>query len=216
MFKKVFNIIFNKNIMAPPISWRTSSVGSSFRRLWESFLDMVKPNHVGKNFRNVMLSNPTKEAAQEACELFSKETGIQLFVTSPVDSYCFAEFANILLRDIKKGRFPKDIKHVIFGHGSGTSLVKSGKDVWHVAADPKVGIFDFIEQHVPKGNNVLVNCCEETPKSLRHLIPKDKPAIGRATYTDATSSYYHPLKIVESGKRQIVGAYANGIATMYH
>ena len=61
-------------------------------------------------------------------------------------------------------------------------------------------IFDFIEQNIPYGNKVLVNCCEETPKSLRYLIPKNKPAIGNSTYTDATSSYRHPLKIVESGK----------------
>ena len=136
-------------------------------------------------------------------------------MTNPSDEYCFSYFANIILNDIKKGKFPKDIKYVIFGHGSGTSLAKTDENAWHVAGNPKVKIFDFIEQNIPYGNKVLVNCCEETPKSLRYLIPKNKPAIGNSTYTDATSSYRHPLKIVESGKREIIGGYANGITTLY-
>lgn len=215
MSSKFFNILFNKNIQAPPLSWRTSRVGASLRTLWESIVDTVNPTKLGKKFYNTMVSNPTKESVQEVCDTFTKETGVKLIMTDPTEAYCFSSFAHVLLRDIKNGRFPKDIKYVIFGHGSGTSLVKSGQDAWHVAGNPKVKIFDFIEEKVPKGDKVLVNCCESTPKQYKHLIPKDKPAIGYPTCADASSSYYHPLKIVESGRRQIIGGYANGIATMY-
>ena len=215
MFKKVINFFFHKNVQAPPLSWRTSRVGSSLRTLWESIVDAARPNKIGKKFSDTMVSKPTKESVQEICDTFTKETGIKLIMTDTSEAYCFSSFANILLRDIKNGRFPKDIKYVIFGHGSGTSLVKTGDDAWHVAGNPKIKIFDFIEQNVPKGNKVLVNSCEITPKQYQHLIPKDKPAIGYPTCTDASSSYDYPLKIVESGKRQIIGGYANGIATIY-
>jgi hypothetical protein len=75
-------------------------------------------------------------------------------------------------------------------------------------------IIDFIEKNIPKGEMVLVNCCETTPKGLKHLIPKNKPAIGKVA-GEFTSSYKNPAKVVISGTRDIVGGYANGFLTLY-
>lgn len=212
---KTFNIFFNKNIKAPKLCWRTSSIGANINYLVNSIKDTIHPTKIGKEFQKVLNNKPNEENLQRVCNLFEKETGIKLIPTSQNDLYCFSNFANVLLRDIKKGYFPKDIKFVMFGHGSGSSLISEGKDAWHVAANPNIKIFNLIEEKIPKGQKVLVNCCEETPKHLKHLIPKDKPAIGYPTYTEATSSYYHPLKIVQSGKREIIGGYANGFTTLY-
>lgn len=212
---KLLNIIFNKGIKAPPLTWRTSLVGSSINNLALYVNNFFKPNKLGKSFSKIMSSNPDANSVASVCKEFEKETGVKIMMTNPVDAYCFADFANVLLRDMKKGRFPKELKYVIFGHGDGSSLIQTGKDKWHVLAEPNVGIFEYIGKNVPKGEKVLVNCCEVTPKEYRHLIPKNKPAIGNPTHTEATSSYYNPLKIVQSGRNEIIGGYANGIMTLY-
>lgn len=215
IMSKFINILLNKGIKAPPLSWHTSFVGTCVNSTIASVKNIFKPNKIGNEFYKMMLSKPSHAKVAEACKAFEKETGIKMLMTNPHEAYCFGNFANVLLNDIKSGRFPKDLKYVVFGHGEGTSLVAAGKDRWHVAADPKIGIFDYINQNIPKGEKVLVNCCETTPKQYRHLIPKDKPAIGNTTYTDASSTYYHPLKIVQSGRNEIIGGYANGIMTLY-
>lgn len=198
-------------VMAPKLSWQTSSIGSNLRYLWNTcILDTFKPNKTGKEFQKIMTSKPTKALAKKACDAFTKETGIKMFMTDPTRAESFATNANILIRDIKSGKFPKDIKYVVIGHGDGTTL----NNTWHVAFDPKIKIFDFINKHIPKGEKVLVNCCEETPKELKHLIPKNKPAIGKYT-TEMYSSYKHPAKIVISGRNEIIGGYGNRIATYY-
>ena len=212
---KFFRILLNKEIQAPPLTWQTSKIGV----LWKSFVNeqktFWKPNKIGKEFYNTMWSKPDTKTVQEVCNKFEKATGVKMLMTDTTEAYSFCNLANIFMRDIKNGQFPKDIKYVIFGHGSGSSLVKNGPDKWHVGYKPEVGIFDFIDKNVPKGEKVIVNCCEVTPKQYRHLIPKDKPAIGYQTNTEATSSYYHPIKIVRSGENRIIGGYANGITTMY-
>ena len=197
-------------VMAPPLSWRTSEVGSKLRYLKDSFTDEIMPNKAGREFYNIMVSRPNEELAQKACDIFTKETGIKAFMTNPMGAQSFSTLANIIIRDIKKGWFPKDIKYVIFGHGDGTTV----NNTWHVMADPNVKIFDFIKEHIPKGEKVLVQCCEGTPKSLKHLIPKDKPAIGYPA-SEMYSSYKHPAKIVISGRDEIIGGYGNGIASYY-
>ncbi len=212
---KFINILLNKGIKAPPLSWRTSWFGSAFNIISNSVKDFIKPNKLGKEFSNVMWSKPDAQKVKTVCDKFEKATGIKMLMTNPHDAYCFSDFANVLLRDIKNGILPKDLKYIVFGHGEGTSLIQSGKDKWHILADPNVGIFEYINKNIPIGEKVLVNCCETTPKSMKHLIPKDKPAIGKPTHTDASSSYYHPLKIVQSGQNKIIGGYANGIMTLY-
>lgn len=212
---KFFNIIFNKGIQAPKLTWSTSWVGSKSNSLYQDLKGLFKPDKLGNEFRKAMWKG-TQPEIDRAINLFKNETGINMHMLDKTQAYCFGDFANVLLRDIKNNKFPKDIKHIVFGHGLGTSILKDGKDSWHAAFKPEIKIFDFIEQNIPKGEKVLVNCCEGTPKNLKHLLPKDKPAIGYTTYTDASSTYYHPLKIVESGKSEIIGGYANGIMTLYH
>lgn len=212
---KFFNIIFNKNIVAPSLSWNTSKVGAVMNSLTMEMKQFLKPNKIAKEFHDTMHSTPDMKAVELVCDKFEKATGVKMIMTDTFESYCFSDLANVLIRNIQKGQFPKDIKYVIFGHGDGTSLVSTGKARWHIMNKPEIGIFDFIKQHIPKGEKVIVNCCEMTPKEYKHLIPKNKPAIGYTTYTDASSSYYHPLKIVKSGEDRIIGAYANGITTMY-
>lgn len=212
---KFVKILLNKNIQAPKFSWRTSKLGSRTNSLIDEINNLLHPNALGQEFKKIMWSKPSEKTVQSICQKFKKETGVQLLMIDTKDAYSFSNFANVLLKDMKSGVYPKDLKYVVFGHGTGSSLVKNGKDRWHALGNPAVGIFEYINKHIPKGEKVLVNCCESTPKVFKHLIPKDKPAIGSFTYTDSTSSYYHPLKIVESGVNKIIGGYANGIMTLY-
>ena len=204
-----------ENVMAPKFCWRTSEVGAKLRYLKDAFIDSIRPNKAGKEFSRIMANNPTAQDAQRACDIFERETGIKMIMTNPEGAISFNTNANIIIRDIKEGRFPKDIKYMIIGHGAGTVL----NDTWHVMFQPEIKILDFIDKHIPKGEKVLVQCCEGTPKEIRHLIPKDKPAIGKSA-SEMYSSYKHPAKIVISGQQvpsyqRIVGGYGNGIATYY-
>ncbi|MBP3821395.1 hypothetical protein J6G99_07120 [bacterium] len=212
LLSKVIKYITNADghIMAPKLCWRTSLIGSKCNYLLNSVKDCLRPNKTGNEFLNIMASSPSAQDIKRACDLFEKETGIKMLMTNPKGAMSFSTNANILIRDIKKERFPKNIKYIVIGHGEGTIL----NDTWHVAYAPQVKIFDFIEQNIPKGEMVLVNCCETTPKELKHLIPKNKPAIGRIV-TEFDSSYKTPAKIVISGTREIVGGYANGFLTLY-
>lgn len=220
MFKFIQNSIkhflrTDGKVMAPPLSWRTSEIGSKLRYLKNCLMDSIFPNRAGKLFSDIMCSHPDADKVKRACKIFERETGIKMIMTNPEGAVSFNTNANTIIRDLREGRFPKDIKYVVFGHGSGTVL----NDTWHVMADPKVKILDFIDTHVPKGEKVLVQCCESTPKELRHLIPKDKPAIGKYA-TEMYSTYKHPAKIVRSGDKlpsynRIIGGYGNGIATYY-
>lgn len=196
--------------MAPKLSWRTSLVGAKSNYLLNSIKDCIRPNKAGNEFFNIMANSPSAKDAKRACDIFEKETGVKMLMTNPRGAISFSTNANILIRDIKKGYFPKDVKYVVIGHGDGTIL----NDTWHVAYDPKVKIFDFIEKNIPKGEMVIVNCCETTPKELRYLIPKNKPAIGKVA-GEFESSYHNPAKVVISGTRDIVGGYANGFLTLY-
>lgn len=209
---KGLRYVLNKDahILAPKLSWRTSLIGAKSRFLLNNLKDTIKPNPIGKKFQTIMATNPTAQQVQEACDLFTKATGIKMIMTNPKGAISFSNLAHTILRDIKDGSFPKDIKYIIFGHGNGTTL----NNTWHVANDPSVKIFDFIKKNIPKGEKVLVDCCEETPKELRHLIPKSKPAIGKVV-TELESSYHTPAKIVKSGTDEIIGGYANGIASYY-
>ena len=209
---KIFRYITNADghIMAPKLCWRTSWFGSNCNYLINSLKDSIKPNKAGREFFNIMVSSPNKQAVQRACSIFEEETGIKMLMTNPGGAQSFSTNANILIRDIKKGRFPKDIKYVVIGHGEGTTL----NNTWHVAYDSNIDIFDYIEKNIPKGEMVLVNCCETTPKELKHLIPQNKPAIGKVA-GEFSSSYKHPAKIVISGTREIAGGYANGFLTLY-
>ena len=51
---KFINILLNKGIKAPPLSWRTSWFGSAFNIISNSVKDFIKPNKLGKEFSNVM------------------------------------------------------------------------------------------------------------------------------------------------------------------
>lgn len=205
---KTANHLLNKDghIQAPPLTFKTSEIGSQLISLRNS----LRQNKTGKAISDIFCKNPNVEEVQNACKMFEKETGIKMFVTNPTGAISFNSTASTLMQNIKDGTFPKDIKHIIVGHGSGTVL----NNTWHVAYSPEIKIFDFIKQNIPKGEKVLVVSCEETPKELRHLIPKDKPAIGNYV-TELYSSFKHPAKIVESGKDEIIGGYGNGIATYY-
>ena len=198
------------HIQAPQLTWNTSLIGAKWNYLKDTFIDAVHPNKAGQKFFDIMVRHPDKKEAQTACEIFEHETGIKMYMTNPEGAQSFSTNANILIRWIKEGKFPKQIKHIIIGHGSGTTL----NDTWHVTYEPEVKIEDFIAKKIPKGEMVLVNCCEDTPKNIRHLIPKDKPAIGKYA-TEFYSTYKHPAKVVISGQKGIVGGYANGILTLY-
>ena len=210
MFQYILKKIAAPALKAPQLSWKTSTFGSNLRFLYKSFKQSLFPNKNGALFQRIMQEGPDEKKAKLACSIFERETGIKMLMTHPGEAYSFQNNCWILSDMIKKGDFPNDIKYVIIGHGSGTSV----NNTWHVAKAPEIKIFDFIKENIPKGEKVLVNCCEETPDELKYLIPKDKPGIGNVA-SEFYNSYSTPAKIVVSGEDKICGAFANGIATYY-
>ena len=73
---KFINILLNKGIKAPPLSWRTSWFGSAFNIISNSVKDFIKPNKLGKEFSNVMWSKPDAQKVKTVCDKFEKATGI--------------------------------------------------------------------------------------------------------------------------------------------
>ena len=53
---KIIKYALNRDghIMAPPVTWKTSGIGSNLRYLKESIIDLIKPNKVGKEFEEIM------------------------------------------------------------------------------------------------------------------------------------------------------------------
>lgn len=198
------------SVLAPELSWRTSFIGANCRYFKDSMMNTFKPNKSAKAFEKIMIHNPTVEDAAKACKILEKETGLKCLMTNPQEAYAFQNVGHTLIRDVKQGRFPKDIKYMIFGHGEGCSL----NNTWRVANTDKK-IFDIVQENVPKGEKVLVISCEvPDTKEIKRILPKNKPAIGHPV-TELYSTYHTPSKIVQSGRNEIIGGYANGIATYY-
>lgn len=152
------------------------------------------------------------EKAQEIERLFFENTGIKLYCPSNSVEGAFSSSVIRIMESVSDGTFPKEIKHILIGHGVGSSLTPRG---WQMSGtsvkDGKViEIYDFINNlKLPKNEPVLVLCCEDGIKSVTN-----KPGIGMKVDLGLSNlgefdSRYHTLmgpgKIVRSGENKICG-----------
>lgn len=162
------------------------------------------------------------EKAQEIERLFFKNTvleekgytGINLYCPSNSVEGAFSSSLTRIIEAVNGGTFPKEIKHVLIGHGVGSSLTPRG---WQMSGlsvkDGKViEIYDFVNKlKLPKNEPVLVLCCEDGIKSV-----PGKPGVGMkvdlglanlGSFDRNSHSLMGPGKIVRSGENEICGHY---------
>lgn len=169
----------------------------------------TKRDPVKRELLNCLWPGGKKFNIELAKDIFVKRTGMNLHVASPDGLQSFAQTPAKIIRYLDKGMFPKEIKHAILGHGTGSTV----NDSWVVSGTGEK-VFDFIRREIPKGERALVCCCEETPKPLLSLLNKNKKGVGRVVHTELGTAS-RPAKIVESGRDEIIGDFARGKATYY-
>ena len=131
-------------------------------------------------------------------EEFFKETGLMLHCSGNVRE--FNIMLGTIVDEIRAKRFPKEIKHIMIGHGFGNVHTKT----WATADGP---IFKFISKNnkIKEGDLILVGCCEERgPRIL------GKPAYGREVELDLDVVHTNrgPGKIVRAGEEDLCGHYS--------
>lgn len=138
---------------------------------------------------------------EKACENFHTQTnGVRLHapchknlatsIKDPFGGNC------IQLEDaFRRGVIPDQyrLKHVLIGHGMGSSINCD----W-VICGTNHKVFDYIDRFVPKGERVIVTCCE-----TYGTVP-GKNAIGTSVMGPLLDRL-HPAKIVESGRHEVIG-----------
>jgi hypothetical protein len=108
----------------------------------------------------------------------------------------------------------KDVDYILFGHGKGSSLITdtTQKGTW-VFSDTGESVWEFIEkQKLPKGSKILVETCEvdglehKVREGLKCMYDKNgKYKFGIGNTVSAAHNEANPAKIVEVGKREIIG-----------
>ena len=172
-------------------------------------------NPLYKQFKELMNEGQLNlEKAQAIEKLFFENTGIKLYCPSNSVEGAFVSSVIGIIDAVNDGTFPKEIKHILIGHGVGSSLnprtwkmsgisVKDGKDI---------EIFDFVNKlKLPKNEPVLVLCCEDGKKSV-----PNRPGIGMQVdlclsnlggFDRVSRALMGPGKIVRSGENKICGHY---------
>lgn len=138
---------------------------------------------------------------QEAAKYFKSRCGLNLHLPSKCGTSEIHDFYSYLLSDFKIG-LPKNVTDVIIAHGSGSSL----DGTWTVAGTNH-NVFDYINKNIPRGQNVLVTCCETGNKV------NGKIGIGGTVWNQNNAN--NPYKIIKSGQNEIVGYYYGGYTKYY-
>lgn len=139
-----------------------------------------------------------------ASRLFKEQTGIQLHSPTQWDLETFKESTAYLVGLKNKGLLPIDIKHLLIGHGTGSSV----NGTW-TFCDGGQNVFSYINKNIPRGEIVLVSTCEEANRGV-----VGKPGIGFPVHTYLLNQS-RPGKIVSSGTNEIIGHFVNGKITYY-
>lgn len=163
-------------------------------------------NRLGARFKNCFKSTSRFDSSNESsanitriCSEFKQATGITLHCPTQWNLAPLDEALMTVANLKQAGTFPPDIKHLIIGHGTGSSL----NDTWRFC-DTGENIFNFINRTIPKGEKVLLGVCEEGATVI------GKPGIGKHvvnSFVDASM----PGKIVESGKNKIIGHFLTDV-----
>lgn len=127
--------------------------------------------------------------------MFKKATGAELHVPDTMASDLFGEACITLERAAKDGNFPKDIKHVLVGHGYGSSV----DGTWSIIGRGG-NVFKYINSNssIKPGERVLVLCCESGTK-----VP-GRNAVGDKVILSLTDGL-PPGKIVIAGQNKVAG-----------
>lgn len=173
-------------------------------------------NPLYNEFDRLMNSeNLSLEKAQEIERLFFANTdGVMLYCPSNSVEGAFTTSVMRIIEAVKEGTFSKEIKHILIGHGVGSSLAPRSWQMSGVSVkDGKcIEIFDFINKlKLPKNEPVLVLCCEDGIKSI-----PNRPGIGMQVdlglsnlggFDRRFNALMGPGKIVRSGENKICGHY---------
>lgn len=137
--------------------------------------------YTGHRYR---LYNRTPQDLKKECDAFKLATGAELHVPSTMASDLFGDACIVLERAAKDGNFPKDIKHVLVGHGYGSSvngdwnIINGGGNVLNYIAN---------NPNIKEGEKVLVLCCES------YGTVRGRNGIGGKVILSLTDSL-HPAK----------------------
>lgn len=183
---------------------------SLIKELISSVKSLFKRDPVKKEIFNSLVPGHKEFNLERAKVLLKEKTGLNLHIACSDELLSFAQTPGKVIKYIDKGKFPKEIKHVLLGHGTGSTI----DDTW-VISGTNEKVFDYINRNIPKGEKALVCCCEETPKKLLQLLPKGKAGIGHVVHTELSTAS-RPAKIVESGRNEIIGDFAKGQVHYYN
>ena len=141
-----------------------------------------------------------------AKQRFATETGSTLHIGNnhSLVGYDFGFEEGLLNLEnwYKQGLMPNDIKHVLIGHGMGSSEMGSWV-FWNGGA--KGNVFEYINRYVPNGEKVLVLTCEGGTNTIA------RPGIGASVATNLMYAS-NPAKIVKAGENKIIGHFFNPTA----
>lgn len=141
----------------------------------------------------------------DIAKVFQDTTGIKLHCPTNANLSEFGDTINEVEQLFLKGLMPKDIKHLVIGHGGGSSINGSWNFIYSGSKNDKV--FSYINSNIPKGELALVATCEENfiPALRSEALASGYNAIGDTCITSLIETT-HPGKIVESGKNVIIGS----------
>ena len=169
---------------------------------------LVKPKlNFGKPTQHINpYSRMLSSDIQGAQRRFATETGATLHIGNEhaLVGYDFGFEEGLLNLEnwYKQGLIPKDIKHVLIGHGMGSAEMGSWV-FWNGSA--KGNVFNYINSHIPYGEKVLVLTCEGGTNTMAH------PGIGASVATNLMYAS-SPAKIVKAGENKIIGHFYNPTA----
>lgn len=144
----------------------------------------------------------TPEDIVELQKVFKAETELTLHCFGNVRD--FNKTLSAIADEVKKGNFPKEIKHIMIGHGSGNVATKN----W-VTSEGSVLKYINTNNKMEKGDLVLVVCCEDGLGAWNRDfpgrgLPVELVPCGRFK-NDAGRG---PAKIVRRGEEIICGDYS--------
>ena len=150
-----------------------------------------------QNIHNYNLYNRTPEELKQECDRFKQITEAELHVPDTMASEYFGVACSTLERCAKDGNFPADIKHVLVGHGYGSSV----RGDWNIIGRGG-NVYNYINHSpsIKNGEKVLVLCCESGEKVAK------RNAIGDYVQLSLIDEL-HPGKIVIAGENKVAGEF---------
>ena len=150
-----------------------------------------------QNIHHYRLYNRTPEELKQECDLFKQVTGAELHVPDTMASVNFGVACSTLERCAKDSNFPADIKHVLVGHGYGSSV----RGDWSIIGRGG-NVYSYIGRNpnIKNGEKVLVLCCESGERVA------GRNAIGDSVQLSLIDRL-HPAKIVVKGENKVAGEF---------